>query len=192
MSKVVPLRQRQESARFEALVKPHFPALYAAAYRLSNGSADAEDLLQEVFIKASRHRAELEAMEYPRAWLLRTLYNQFVDARRREERRPSWFGSDQDPSELAASPASRPDEETERRRNAEAVQKGLARLGHEARSLLMMHDIDGLTLPEIREATGLPLGTIKSRLHRARVKLGRLLVRDEGPAEERSAGGKTG
>lgn len=192
MSKVVPLRQRQESARFEALVKPHFPALYAAAYRLVNGSADAEDLLQEVFIKASRHRAELETMEYPRAWLLRTLYNQFVDSRRREERRPSGLGSAQDPAELAAPSASRPDREAECGRNAEAVQRALARLGQEARNLLMMHDIDGLTLPEIREATGLPLGTIKSRLHRARVKLGRLLVRDEGPAETASAGGKTG
>ncbi|MDZ7645469.1 MAG: RNA polymerase sigma factor [Woeseiaceae bacterium] len=181
MQKVVELgSRRRESGRFEALLEPHFAVLYNAARRLAASPADAEDLVQDVCIKAYRYRADLRVMEYPRAWLLRTLYNQFVDDQRRLQRSPQGRARTMDGDdgfELAAPERSQPDEETERMLNIEAIERAMSRLSREQRSLLAMHDIDGLSLAEIQAVTDLPLGTIKSKLHRARVRLGRMLVR---------------
>ena len=80
-------------------MRPHFDALYAAARRMTMSAADAEDLVQEVCLKAFLKLDELEAMEYQRAWLLRVLYNQFVDSRRVMQRSPvglATTGNDED------------------------------------------------------------------------------------------------
>jgi len=177
MQKVLELRRRRnDSAQFEALMEPHFAVLYSAARRLAASADDAEDLVQDVCIKAYRHRADLRAMEYPRAWLLRTLYNQFVDDQRRLKRSPQGQPAAMDGTvEFAAPEGTQPDRETERMMNREAIEGAMLRLNRDQRSLLGMHDIDGLSLVQIQSVTGLPIGTIKSKLYRARVKLGRLL-----------------
>lgn len=191
MRKVVELaRRRGKDRQFETLMEAHFKALYAAARRLTGTPADAEDLVQEVCIKAYRHRRDLGRMEYPRAWLLRTLYNRFVDDRRRHQRAPDGStAEDAGGVDLAGPETLEPERQAERMYNAEAIQAAMLRLGSEACGLLMMHDVDGLSLREIETATGLPNGTIKSRLHRARVRLGRLLTRDEGTGMRRARGG---
>lgn len=160
-------------------MKPHFPALYGAARRLTRSSIDAEDLVQEVCIKACRNEEALQAMEYPRAWLLRTLYHQFVDDHRKQERMPDALATDvdDDRDEQATAPDTlQPDNETEQLMTVELIQKALKRLSEEQASLLLMHDLEGFSLPEIQAVTGLPLGTIKSKLHRTRIKLGRMLT----------------
>lgn len=181
MQKVVEFRRRPHaSGRFEALLEPHFGVLYSAAQRLTASPADAQDLVQDVCIKAYRRREELGSMEYPRAWLLRTLYNQFIDDQRRLGRSPqgrSTTADADDGTELAGPERLQPEHETERMMKIEAINEAMARLGREQRTLLAMHDIDGLSLAEIGAVTGLANGTIKSKLFRARVKLGRLLQR---------------
>ena len=174
-------RPASAADRFEALLRPHFAALYAAAYRLSGSPADAEDLVQEVCLRAWDRRQSLAEMEHPRAWLLRTMYNRFVDECRREQRTPTGLAEDSvDTAVLAGPEAERPDREAERMHNAAALQHAMRRIGDDSVALLMMHDVDGFSVKEIGAVTDLPDGTIKSRLHRARVKLGRLLSRDEG------------
>lgn len=181
MQKVVEFRRRlHASGRFEALLEPHFGVLYSAARRMTASPADAQDLVQDVCIKAWRHREELGSMEYPRAWLLRTLYNQFIDDQRRLGRSPQARATTteaEDGFELAGPERLEPEPETERIMNIEAINEAMALLGREQRTLLAMHDIDGLSLAEIGAVTGLANGTIKSKLYRARVKLGRLLRR---------------
>ena len=71
--------------RFEVFLSPHFDALHRAAYRLSGNIHDAEDLVQEVCVKAYPRIDELERLKRPRSWLLRVLYNLFVDTTRRWE-----------------------------------------------------------------------------------------------------------
>lgn len=184
MQKVVEIRGRlSDSEKFEALMRPHFPALYNAARRLTTSPPDAEDLVQEVCIKAYRKRVELGEMEYPRAWLLRTLYNRFVDDQRAERRSPQALavsGELDATGELEGPGRMEPERETQRIMNIEAIQFAMMRLGSEQRALLGMHDIDGLSLAEIKSVTGMPEGTIKSKLHRARTKLGRLLHQEDG------------
>lgn len=159
-------------------MRPHFDAVFASARRFATNHSDAQDLVQEICIKAFAHLDELEKMEYPRAWLLRVLYHTFVDARRSEQRSPTHVGQSIDADNevtLADRPHLQPDQQVERMMRVERVLAAMALLDKELCSLLAMHDVDGLSIEELATLTGLPEGTIKSRLFRTRAKLGRLL-----------------
>lgn len=184
MTKVVDLASRRTgSGQFEAAMKPHFPVLYRAARRLAALPADAEDLVQEVCIKAHMNWADFRTMEYPRAWLLKILYNQFVDDRRRAQRSPIASAESDDEMDVIAGPGHmEPERQTERMMTIQSILSAMKLLGKEQCALLALHDIDGLSLAELQSLTGLPVGTIKSKLHRARIKLGRLLQRDSSAA----------
>jgi RNA polymerase sigma-70 factor (ECF subfamily) len=165
-----------ESDRFATLIRQHYQALYRAAYRLTRSTVDAEDLVQEVCVRAYPRLAEVEGLEQPRGWLLRVLYRLFIDLRRRYERthvRPI----DEDEEFVSGDPG--PAEEADRALYRWRVEDAWRYLSQEQRLLLSLHDVEGYSLLEIHSLTGLKEGTIKSRLHRARVRLGRLLQRDD-------------
>jgi RNA polymerase sigma-70 factor (ECF subfamily) len=144
---------------------------------------DAEDLVQEVCARACPRLAELEQLDKPRSWLMRVLYRLYIDHSRRYERtHVSTF----DDEEAFASSDPGPAEEADRAIDRRRLEQAWQHLDHEQRALLAMHDVEGYTLAEINALTGLKEGTIKSRLHRARVRLGRLLQR-ETPGPTRSA-----
>ena len=181
MGSVIRLRRkptRQE--RFEAVVKPHFEALYGAARRMTLSYHDAEDLVQEVCIKAFAHVDRLEAMEFPLAWLLKVMYNVFVDGKRREARSAIDEAAGQDCGELddVDSGEASQDELIDRSQNIERVLNAMRFLDPDQCALVAMHDIEGVSVAELSSLTGLPAGTIKSQLHRTRRKLGRLLSND--------------
>lgn len=182
MSGIINLGSRRSaSARFETLMRPHFDALFRSARRLVGSSSDAEDLVQEVCMKAYLKLSELEPIEYKRAWLLRTLYNVFIDGTRKERRSPVSLAGETAPvdeMEIAAETRWQPEELTERMITVEMIQRAMRVLDKDQCSLLALHDVDGLTVAELQEVTGLPAGTIKSKLYRTRDKLGRLLQRE--------------
>ena len=164
--------------RFTELMRPHFDALYMAAQRMTPSAADAEDLVQDVCLKAHMHIDELETVEYQRAWLLKVLYHRFIDIQRTRERSPvdmAETGSESNDPDRIGRDESGPDNLVERERRLETIFRAMEILGHEASSLLALHDIEGFSLQELRQVTGLPEGTLKSRLHRTRSRLGRLL-----------------
>ena len=165
-----------ESDRFAALIKQHYQALYAAAYRLTRSTVDAEDLVQEVCVRAYPRFGEVELLEHPRGWLLRVLYRLFIDSQRRYERKH--VRAIEDDEEFVGNEPG-PAEEVDRALDRWRVENAWRYLSNEQRTLLALHDVEGYTLHEIQSLTGLKEGTIKSRLHRARVRLGRLLQRDE-------------
>ena len=186
---VRPLRERDEPSaaagetaphRFATVVQPHYETMYRMAYRLTRSAHDAEDLAQEVCIRAFVRLDEIEALEQPRAWLLRVLYRLFVDSMRRYERKHVGSIDDVDGSVLAYEGPS-PVEETERALERRRLDGAWQHLDHEQRALLALHDVEGHSLAELMELTGLKEGTLKSRLHRARVRLGRLLQRETPP-----------
>lgn len=165
-----------EQSRFAKLIQQHYRALYGAAYRLTRSAADAEDLVQEVCVRAYPRLGELERLEQPRAWLLRVLYRLFIDLRRRYER-THVRAIDENEEFVSGGPS--PPEEAERALDRWRIEAAWRHLNQEQRLLLVLHDVEGYSLAEIHSMTGLKDGTIKSRLHRARVRLGRLLQRDE-------------
>jgi len=176
------LTDRNDSdASFEALVRPELQRLYRLAYRLSGAANDAEDLVQNVLIKAYERRRELSSIDGLGAWLARVMYNAFVDDLRRHKRRrftvvPLDDALDQ-PHDAAALASSglQPSQLQERHTLRVALAKALAELSIEHRTVVLMHDSEGYTLEEIQQITGIPIGTLKSRLHRARARLRSLL-----------------
>ncbi len=183
-SLIVIRRGQTTSERFEAFLSPHFDALHRAAYRLAGNIHDAEDLVQEVCVKAYPKLSELEKLERPRSWLLRVLYNRFIDTTRRWERANVTSLSavgDHDSSMLMASTDPGPEDYAE----AAILERKMARawriMGREQCALLALHDVEGYTLAEMKEVTGIKIGTLKSQLHRARVRFGKLLQRESTP-----------
>ena len=177
-----------DADRFALLVRPHYKQLYRAAFRLTRSAHDAEDLVQEVCARAYPRLAELEALEQPRGWLLRVLFRLYIDLSRRYER--SHVSSIGDDEESFASSDPGPAEEADRALDRRRLEEAWQYLDHEQRLVLAMHDIEGYSLAEINAVTGLKEGTIKSRLHRARVRLGRLLQRDARGSKRFGAGEK--
>ena len=165
-----------EQERFAALIQLHYQVLYRAAYRLTRSEVDAEDLVQEVCVRAYPRLVEVERLEHPRGWLLRVLYRLFVDLRRRYERK-NVRAIDENEEFVSGEPG--PPEEAERALDRWRIEDAWRHMNPEQRLLLVLHDVEGYSLAEIQSLTGLKEGTIKSRLHRARVRLGRLLQRDQ-------------
>lgn len=179
MTRVLNIRgKKTSSGRFESLMQPHFDALYRSARRFAMNDSDAEDLVQDVCMKAYVHIDELQRVEYPLAWLLRVLYHTFVDARRSQSRSPTDLGQsiDQDDDiRLAEATSEQPEEQVDRMMRVERVLAAMALLDKELCTLVALHDVDGLSIAELSALTNLPQGTIKSRIFRTRAKLGRLL-----------------
>jgi len=164
----------EATQRFERLVRPHYEMLYRVAYRFTGSQHDAEDLVQELCVRAYRNIESLAELDNPRTWLLCVLRRLFIDQTRRYDR-SNVSSLETAPDGSLEHDAPGPLELADSALTVRRLGKQWKKLGKEQRSLLALHDIEGYSLSELSEITGLKVGTIKSRLHRARVKLGRLL-----------------
>lgn len=164
--------------RFEALIGRHYQLLYRTAYRFTRSVHDAEDLVQEVCTRAYSRLDELEQLDQPHSWLLCVMRRIFIDQLRRFDRTHVDSMEVHDEAGFAAD-APGPLEQTESALWTRRLDRAWQRLDEDQRSLLAMHDIEGYTLAELMEITGLKEGTLKSRLHRARARLGKFLRHDE-------------
>lgn len=161
-------------------MRPHLDRLYRLAFRLCNDRSRAEDLFQELLIKAFGKLDELVEIEHPGSWLCRIMYNQFVDDYRRFQRQRLHVvdeghlagGIDELPG------GNDPRAESERDQTWERLDAALSELSDEHRIVVLLHDTEGYKLEEIHDLMGVPVGTIKSRLHRARARLKEILVND--------------
>ena len=166
---------------FERVVRPHFDRLYRLAWRLTGSKAEAEDLFQELLIKAFGMLDQVVKIEEPGSWLCRVMYNLFVDQHRRFTRqRMHLVDEGHLPGEgLVGLPGdSDPVADNERIEKLKHLDAALAQLSEDHRIIVLLHDTEGYKLTEIEEITGTPVGTIKSRLHRARARLRQILSED--------------
>ena len=182
-----------QHASFDALMRPHLDRLYRLAFRLTASRDEAEDLFQDVLIKMYPRVGELVEIEEPGSWLCRVLYNHFIDNQRRFKRQrlvmvsegqlPEGQGLETLPGEL--DPVSDP----ERRDNIRRIHDALSRLSEDHRLVVLLHDTEGYKLEEIQNLTDTPIGTLKSRLHRARARLREILDEDGTVSEDGSCSG---
>ncbi len=170
---------RNQRPSFEALLRPHLDRLYRLAWRLAGSKPEAEDLFQDVLVKAFARLDDLAEVREPAAWLCRVMDNHFIDDRRRFARtRLVSVDEGQLPGQSVESfPGDLdPARDAERLDDVIQLDRALAELSDEQRLIVLLHDAEGYTLTESQEITGDPLGTVKSRLHRARARLREILA----------------
>jgi RNA polymerase sigma-70 factor (ECF subfamily) len=164
--------------RFARVVQPHFAALYRAALRLTRRRPDAEDLVQDVCLRACSRLEDLAAVTNPRAWLMRALYHCFIDVTRIRRRRPHVPLPDDEGPGAPASDEPGPERAAEARRMHERLAAVWHRLDAEQRALLSLH-AEGNDVEELAAIFGTNRNALSARLHRARQRLAKLLARDE-------------
>jgi len=172
---------KMKSTGFDQLLRPHMERLYRLAFRLAGNKAEAEDLFQDVLTKIYVRLDDLISIEEPGAWLSRVMYNHFIDNRRKYARQRLVMveegGLPGNTVESLPGDAS-PERDAERGDNIIRLEAALAELSDDHRLVVLLHDSEGYKLEEIQSITGDPVGTIKSRLHRARARLRDLLTND--------------
>lgn len=181
------------ATEFELLLRDHVPALYRSAFRWTGAADRAEDLVQELLVRLYPRLPELRALERLRPWVLRVMYRMFVDQVRRERNSPMQFRAESRPdSDLSddeggdsIDPSAGPAELAEQQYTQERVVAAWEQLVEEHRVVLSMHDIEDYSLPELSQIMEVPVGTLKSRLHRARAKLRELLATERFPLQDR-------
>lgn len=161
---------------FETLIQPHLDSLYRAAYRLTGNSLDAEDLVQDVCLRAYLRLSELRELDYPRGWLMKVQYRLFVDGSRHRDRSPVQPMSEGMDSLMVSQDPS-PETLADGSLAGQRLQEAWKSLGKDQRALLVLQ-VEGYTLAEMEQITELPINAIKARLYRARVRLGKLLAKD--------------
>lgn len=165
-----------KSVDFESIVGPHMLRLHRVAYRLTGSNPDAEDLVQDVLVKLYPRRDQLSAIEKLGPWLAKVLYRTFLDQQRRNKRSPLHLvtkgqNSEVDILDFIASPEAGPEDVTVQHQTQRRLQLGLNALSQDQRHLCLLFYVEGYTLPELEEILDTPVGTLKSRLHRARTAL---------------------
>jgi RNA polymerase sigma-70 factor (ECF subfamily) len=188
-----PLREE-----FEAEALPHLDALFANALRLTHSRADAEDLVQETVLRAFRFYDRFERGSNVKAWLLRIQYNTFVNRYRRSSKereikdRMVNEPSGQDVvSREALRALTDPMGTALRPLVSREIERALAILPEDQRMVIVLADIEELSYKEIASVLGCPIGTVMSRLHRARRALRKHLLEhvEPGAAAEGAQGG---
>ena len=163
---------------FASLVQPHFAALYRAALRFTRRRPDAEDLVQEVCLRACTRLEELAVVANPRAWLMRALYHLFIDATRRKRRQSSISLPGDDAAGAPLSEEAGPERLAEAGRMHERLAAVWGQLDAEQKALLSLH-AEGHDLEELAAIFAVNKNALSARLHRARQRLAKLLAADE-------------
>jgi RNA polymerase sigma-70 factor (ECF subfamily) len=171
--------RKGDARAFNQLVLLHQGMAYNVAYRILGDADAASDATQDAFISAFKAIRQFRGGSF-KAWLLRIVTNSCYDQLRSKQRRPSESLEDLDVEEdhlrSLRDPSERPDEYVERQQLNQTLQAGIHRLPSEQRVVLVLSDVQGLNYQEIADATGLSLGTVKSRLSRGRARLRDILL----------------
>ena len=182
---------------FEKLVLEYEKNVYSIALRMTGNSEDAADMTQEAFIKAFNSLSGFRGDSKFSVWLYRIVSNVCLDFLRSRSRRPtvslSFEDDDGEDTELdIADETQSPEILLERSLTRESVRRGLDSLPPDYRQILLLREIQGLSYEEISQALSLEVGTVKSRIFRARKRLCAFLTADGNKPEFSSSGNLVG
>jgi RNA polymerase sigma-70 factor (ECF subfamily) len=173
-----------DQARFTELAMEHMPALYSAALRMTRNPSDAEDLVQETYLKAYRSFATFTEGTNLKAWLYRILTNTYINSYRAAKRRPE-ISDVEDVEDLYLYRRLAPVDGHDPGRSAEdvaldsftdeQVKAAIESLPDVFRIAVLLADVEGFSYKEIAEITDVPIGTVMSRIHRGRRALQKAL-----------------
>jgi RNA polymerase sigma-70 factor, ECF subfamily len=174
-----------DQAVFSDLAMEYMPALYTAALRMTRNPADAEDLVQETYLKAYRGFGSFELGTNLKAWLYRILTNTYINSYRAKRRRPE-VTDVEDIEDLylyrhlvgdgtAGLGRSAEDEALDRFTDTD-IKEAIESLPDTFRMAVLLADVEGFSYKEIAEITDVPIGTVMSRIHRGRKALQKALA----------------
>jgi len=168
--------------RFERDVLPLLPSLYGAALRMTRDPTDAEDLVQDTYLRAFRGFASFQEGTNLKAWLYRILTNSFINTYRKKQREPQTVEGPDDVDEWylfdrlgARSVESSAEDQVLDQLPDDEVKHALESLPENFRLPVLLADVEGFAYKEIAEIMGTPIGTVMSRLHRGRKALEKAL-----------------
>ena len=186
-SRLVARLRANEDAAYDELVRTHHASIYHAAYRMLRDPGEASDVTQDVFLKVFRHINGFRGESSLRTWIFRIAFSEILNrvrwSRRRylhrtvsieEESRNVSEGHT--PLQIADG-GDTPEEALERKEQEHAFERALWKLSEEHRSVAVLRDVQGFSYAEIAEILGISVGTVKSRLARARAELKKQLMR---------------
>ncbi len=171
------VHENQEYEReFEMLFNRYYAQAYNIAYRLTGNATDAEDLVQEAFLRAFRSFSRYDRSMPFLNWLNRILVNQYIDTYRRRKRMRTVSieetytteDGEEGPTLDIPDTAANPLEQALANESVELVMKALDQLAPEFRTAVVLADVEGYSYEEIAEIMGTSIGTVRSRIHRGR------------------------
>jgi len=173
-SELIKAAQKGKLPAFNQLVLQYQGLAYNVAYRVVGDEEMAADATQDSFIKAYKAISQFRGGSF-KAWLLRIVTNSCYDLLRKKQRRPTEplddLLVDPDHSSLMTDESESPEDRALRGELGHAIQACIATLPHDQRAVLVLSDIQGMSYQEVASVTGVSVGTVKSRLSRARAKL---------------------
>lgn len=165
----------EQALRFERELLPHADALYNFAMHLTNYKEEnSDDLVQDAYLKAMRFMDKYEAGTNPKAWLFTILKNAFINEYRKRVKQPTKVDYEeivnfhQEEESTAYSSYMDLREEMFENMMGDEVSTAISELPHEFRTVILLCDIEGFSYEEIANIIDIPIGTVRSRLHRAR------------------------
>ncbi len=156
---------------FARLVEAYQDRLFNSVARMTGNLDDAEDIVQDAFVLAFRKLDSFRGKSSFYTWIYRIAMNTAINFRRRKTRSTPLMENPQEGMEIMASLDDSPSRPLEASEEAELVQRSLLRLSDEHRQILVLREIDDLSYEDIAEVLDLPVGTVRSRLHRARLQM---------------------
>jgi RNA polymerase sigma-70 factor, ECF subfamily len=169
---------KTQQQKFEEIMLPHLNALYRSALAMTRNPSDADDLVQDTYVRAFQYFDKFEGGTNARAWLFRILTNLFINTYRKKNREPDNLSLDDSEefflynrlanTESNNAQVKSPEVDVFRRLDAETVNKAIESLPDDYRETVILADINEFSYQEIADMLDIPIGTVRSRLFRGR------------------------
>jgi len=176
--------QGGDKSALNELIWKHEARAYQYAFRLTRNSEEAADVVSEAFVRVYNALPNFKGQSSFTTWIYRILTNCFLDLKKKDKGKTTsletaFQTSDGDVERQIEDPADTPQQEMEKTERQKRVTRAIKRLPEYQRSMIVMYHAENMTYEDIAAALDLPVGTVKSRLNRARISLRELLQKDE-------------
>lgn len=170
-ARLISLALHGDSTAFGLLVRKYQDRLYTALVHVSGSRDEAEDVAQDAFVQAFLKLASFEQQSSFYTWLYRIAFNSAISRRRKKRVESSVEAAKDATGDEPSDRLERPEERVLREERAMLIQRALGDLSAEHRAILVLREMEGCEYEEISQILDLPVGTVRSRLHRARLQL---------------------
>lgn len=177
--------QKGDRTAFDELIRRHSERAYKYAFRLTGNAEEASDVVGDAFVRVFNAMKNFKGQSAFTTWLYRIITNCFLDLRKKDRSKQTTSldamlqTPDGEMARQIEDPNRNPYQEAERSSREDRVMYAVDQLAEYQKAMIMMFHVEMLSYEEIAEALDLPIGTVKSRLNRARLSLREILTRDE-------------